>query len=149
MNPDKLPDIWTCDQNTYDPLRNNCDAPEEPYKQTDLPLKNFLKVWVKRLRSAERAESRMPPSSLTRGRKRKPDYEFIRCCSPSCGKLRAVLRTVDTSTMLKKLNGGVWGKGNSEWYCSMNFWDETTASCAAPQEPIFDCMWNIGVSSEV
>lgn len=28
VDPNNLPDIWTCKLNTYDPLRNNCDAPE-------------------------------------------------------------------------------------------------------------------------
>ena len=26
----------------------------------------------------------------------------------------------------------------------MNSWDETQASCASPQEQLFDCRWNVG-----
>ena len=26
----------------------------------------------------------------------------------------------------------------------MNSWDETQASCASPQEQLFDCRWNLG-----
>lgn len=29
------------------------------------------------------------------------------------------------------------------WYCAMNAMDETVASCAAPQEPLWNCDWNL------
>jgi hypothetical protein len=42
-------------------------------------------------------------------------------------------------------------KGNkfvesANWYCSMNSWDDTTASCAAPQEPLWNSKWNLNRS---
>ena len=51
------------------------------------------------------------------------------------GKWRAILRGLDTSTM-RKLNRnprGGWHVKEVEWCCSMNSWDETKASCSAPQ----------------
>jgi hypothetical protein len=147
VDPDKLPDIWTCDLNIYDSERNNCDAPEESYKlpseEQHVPLKNFLKVWAKRLKCADRAESRLSSAGLTRGKKRRVDSEWIRCSSPSCGKWRAVPRTIETAAVLKRLNKARHFGGDGVWYCSMNSWDETTASCAAPQEPLWNCRWNL------
>lgn len=145
VDVNSLPDIWTCDQNIYDLERNNCEAAEETYKQTDAQLKSFLKLWVKRIRNADRAEVRLPPSAVTRGRKKKSETEWIKCCNPGCGKWRAILGSVDSSNMLKKLNDNKWGRKDALWFCSMNSWDETTASCAAPQEPLYDCTWNLGL----
>eukprot|EP00428_Durinskia_dybowskii_P069097 CAMPEP_0170405264 /NCGR_PEP_ID=MMETSP0117_2-20130122/27084_1 /TAXON_ID=400756 /ORGANISM="Durinskia baltica, Strain CSIRO CS-38" /LENGTH=254 /DNA_ID=CAMNT_0010662359 /DNA_START=33 /DNA_END=794 /DNA_ORIENTATION=+ len=141
VDPEKLPDIWTCDLNIYDSERNNCEAPEESYKnaaeEQHVPLKNFLKVWAKKLKCADRAETRLSSAGQTRGKKRKVDSEWIKCSSPSCGKWRAVPRTIETATILKRLNKARHYGGDGVWYCSMNSWDETTASCAAPQEPIW------------
>jgi hypothetical protein len=71
VDADKLPDIWTCDLNTYDPDRMTCTAPEESYKdieeEKNAPLKSFLKVWVKRLKCNDRAEHKLASNSLTRG----------------------------------------------------------------------------------
>ena len=80
-----LPDIWNCDQNIYDLQHNNCEASEETYKQPDVPLKSFLKLWNKKLRYADKAESKLAPAAVTRGRKRKADTEWIKCCNPACG----------------------------------------------------------------
>lgn len=87
----------------------------------------------------------MSLSAVTRGRKRRSEVEWIRCCSPSCGKWRAIVRTVDPMHMLTRLSkGSMWGSKGMKWYCSMNSWDETQASCASPQEQLYDCRWNIG-----
>eukprot|EP01040_Poterioochromonas_malhamensis_P012145 gene12146-13282_t len=147
VNPETLPDIWTCDLNIYDSDRNNCDAPEENYytrddEQQHVQVRSFLRLWVKKLKVADRAETRLANQSMTRGRKRKLDVEWIRCCNPHCGKWRAVSRGIETSSLLKRLNKNKhFGEGL--WYCSMNSWDETTASCAAPQEPLWNCRWNL------
>lgn len=150
VDPDKLPDIWTCDLNTFDPTRNSCDAPEESYKmpleEQHVPLKAFLKVWTKKLKCADRAETRLSGNALTRNKKRKVDAEWIKCSSPTCGKWRAIPRSIEASAMLKRLNKGRFYGGDGVWYCSMNSWDETTASCAAPQEPLWNCKWNLNTS---
>ena len=55
------------------------------------------------------------------------------------------MRTIDTQQMLSRLSKrSRWGASGVMWYCSMNSWDETQASCASPQEQIYDCRWNIG-----
>ncbi len=150
VDPESLPDIWTCSLNIYDPDRDHCDAPEENYSRDeellDQPLKGFLKLWVKKLKNADRAETRMSSAATTRGnagRKRKADAEWIRCSNPSCGKWRAISRGIDSIALLKKLNKNKRFGGEPLWYCSMNSWDDTTASCAAPQEPLWDCRWNL------
>lgn len=147
VNPAELPDIWTCDLNVYDPDRNSCTAPEENYLQgeseKDLPLKGFLRLWTKKLKNAERAESRLASPAMTRNRKRKLDVEYIKCCNPNCGKWRAISRGIESSFLLKRLNKNrKFGEGIL-WFCSMNSWDDTTASCAAPQEPLWNARWNL------
>lgn len=64
----------------------------------------------------------------------KEPYEWIRCCNPSCGKWRALLKFMDANTVMENCKNG-------EWYCVLNTWDEKFASCAAPQEnlPAIGC----------
>jgi CW-type Zinc Finger len=135
----KLPPKWYCSMNKNDPERARCSAPEEEYDAAHTPesaadarTRKHLRVWVRRLQCNEQYESRLP--TLTRGKKRavasssKEPHEWIRCCNPSCGKWRAVLRIMDAKqNVIERTNNG-------EWYCVMNTWDEKTASCAAPQE---------------
>lgn len=139
----KLPSKWYCSMNKNDPDRARCSAPEEEYETAHTPesaadsrTRKHLRVWVRRLQCNEAYEGRQP--TLTRGKKRtalsssaKGDpYEWVRCCNPSCGKWRALLRMMEAKSILAAAaadNGG-------EWYCVMNHWDEKMASCAAPQE---------------
>ena len=104
---------------------------------------------LKRLRNVERAEKWQDPSAMTRGRKRMGDVEWIKCSKPSCGKWRAIsMRGLETTQMVKKLKRGGgkggWNTTPSEWVCAMNSWDETKASCNAPQEDLWDCRWSLG-----
>lgn len=135
----KLPIKWYCSMNKNDPERSRCSAPEEEYDSpstaesvADARTRKHLRVWVKRLKGNEDFEARQP--TLTRGKKRaavsssKDAYEWVRCCNPSCGKWRAVLRFMDAKSNV------IDRTANGEWYCVMNNWDEKVASCAAPQE---------------
>jgi len=135
----KLPPKWYCTMNKNDPDRARCSAPEEEYEAAHTPesaadarTRKHLRVWVRRLQCNEQYESRLP--TLTRGKKRavasssKEPHEWIRCCNPSCGKWRAILRIMDAKQNV------IDRTSNAEWYCVMNTWDEKTASCAAPQE---------------
>jgi hypothetical protein len=135
----KLPPKWYCSMNKNDPERARCSAPEEEYDAAHTPesaadarTRKHLRVWVRRLQCNEQYESRQP--TLTRGKKRavasssKEPHEWIRCCNPSCGKWRAVLRIMDAKQNV------IERTTNGEWYCVLNTWDEKTASCAAPQE---------------
>lgn len=142
----KLPSKWYCSMNKNDPERARCSAPEEEYDASHTPesaadarTRKHLRVWVRRLQCNEAYEARQP--TLTRGKKRaaasssKEPYEWIRCCNPSCGKWRVILRIMDAkSSVIDRTTDG-------EWYCVMNTWDEKTASCAAPQEnlPAIGC----------
>jgi hypothetical protein len=135
----KLPSKWYCSMNKNDPERARCSAPEEAYETPHTPesaadqrTRKHLRVWVRRLQCNEAYEARQP--TLTRGKKRaaasssKEPYEWVRCCNPSCGKWRALLRIMDAK-------GNVIDRAkDGEWYCVMNTWDEKAASCAAPQE---------------
>ncbi len=148
VDPNTLPDIWTCDLNIYDSNRNTCDAPEENYnkeeEQQNVQLKAFLRLWVKKLKTNDRAESRLVPNSITRNnRKRKLEVEWIQCCNPACRKWRAITRNIDTNVLLPRLHKNQRFGGNGLWFCTMNSWDDTTASCAAPQEPLWNCRWNL------
>jgi hypothetical protein len=143
-----LPDIWVCSLNVYDFGRNRCDAPEESYEEDDIKLKSFIKLWTKRLRNADRCESKSSSTSsiAAKLKKRKVDCDWIQCSDINCGKWRAVSRGVDIALMLKRMDRGLVKRGG--WACSMNNWDETTASCAAPQEPLWDCRWNLACDNE-
>merc|ERR1711937_24553 len=135
----KLPKKWYCSMNRNDPERARCSAPEEEYDAPHTPesaadarTRKHLRVWVRRLQCQEQYESRLP--TLTRGKKRsvasssKEPYEWVRCCNPSCGKWRAILKIMDAKqNVIDRTPDG-------EWYCVMNTWDEKMASCAAPQE---------------
>ena len=135
----KLPSRWYCSMNKNDPERARCSAPEEEYEAPHTPetaadarTRKHLRVWVRRLQCNEAYEQRQP--TLTRGKKRavasssKDPYEWVRCCNPSCGKWRAVLRMMDAK-------GNVMDRcRDGEFYCVQNVWDEKVASCAAPQE---------------
>lgn len=145
----KLPSKWYCSMNKKDPDRAKCSAPEEEYdaapntpeSATDQRTRKHLRLWVRRLQCNEAYEARLP--TMTRGKRRnnatsaKEPYEWVRCCNPSCGKWRALLRSMDSSSVIEAARNG-------EWYCVLNTWDEKTASCAAPQEnlPAIGCpLW--------
>jgi hypothetical protein len=135
----KLPPKWHCSMNKNDPERAHCSAPEEEYDASRTPesaadarMRKHLQVWVCRLQYNEAYKARQP--TPTRGKKRtaalssKEPYEWLRCCNPSCGKWRVILRIMDAKTNV------VDCCSDGEWFCVMNAWDEKTASCAAPQE---------------
>ena len=141
----KLPSKWYCTMNKNDLERARCSAPEEEYETPNTPesaadarTRKHLRVWVRRLESNQAYEGRQP--TMTRGKKRsatsssKEPYEWIRCCNPSCGKWRALLKVMDSKSLFSVCKDG-------EWYCVQNTWDEKMASCAAPQEnlPAIGC----------
>ena len=139
VDQSKLPKKWYCSMNRNDPERARCSAPEEEYdapitpeSAADARTRKHLRVWVRRLQCNEQYESRLP--TLTRNMKRsvastaKEPHEWVRCCNPSCGKWRAILRIMDAKQNVTDRTS------DGEWYCVMNTWDEKTASCAAPQE---------------
>ena len=60
----------------------------------------------------DKAEARLPPSAVTRGRKRRLDVEWIQCSNTSCGKWRAIaVRGMETNVMLRQyviVRGLIW-----------------------------------------
>jgi len=166
----KLPVRWFCSMNKNDPARAKCSAPEEEYNEgssngnqvplesaTDHRIRKHLRLWVRRLQSNEAYERKLP--TMTRGKKKsvttnsKEPYEWVRCCNPSCGKFRAILRFMDASNVIMGAdtsfstgnnsanNGNGSNSVGGKWYCVLNTWDEKVASCAAPQEnlPVDGC----------
>ena len=126
--------------NKTDPNRARCSAPEEEYESTTTPesardqrTRKHLRVWVRRLHCNEAFENRQRSSKKRTAAaacgpmSAKEPYEWIRCCNPSCGKWRMLLRSMDASSVIEKCEDG-------EWYCVMNTWDEKAASCGAAQE---------------
>lgn len=60
--------------NYWDPERKDCDAPEQEYFESgdddlfdpsDEPVKAFLRVWVKKLKNADKAETKLPPAAVS------------------------------------------------------------------------------------
>jgi len=121
-----LPKRWFCSMNP-DPKYNDCSIPQEDdTEDPEQRLRTHLRLWVRRIKAGEDAETRLPTSHATRGKKRPLcEQEWIQCCDPNCGKWRALHRSMDVHSLLEK---------HTEWYCVMNSWDEALASCAAPQE---------------
>ncbi|CAM9438111.1 unnamed protein product, partial [Phaeothamnion confervicola] len=131
---------WFCHMNTSDPEHNSCAAPEVPFGSAAAPAEDkgedqqrrLVLEWARRIKCADRAESRLPGGPIvTRGKAwelQPRPMQWVQCCNPCCGKWRALLRNADVDAR----RGGV-GNGKP-WYCVMNYWDESLASCAAPQE---------------
>ena len=98
----------------------------------DQRTRKHLRVWVRRLHCNEAFENRQRSSkkraaAVSGSMTSKEPYEWIRCCNPSCGKWRSLLRSMDAASVIEKCRRG-------EWYCVMNTWDEKAASCGAAQE---------------
>ncbi len=142
-----LPAKWFCSMNKNDPERSKCTAPEEEYDSAlntapetaaDLRARVHLRVWARRLQCNDAYEAKLP--TMTRQKKKstsssaKEPYEWIRCCNPSCGKWRSILKFMDKQAIIDSCKNG-------EWFCVQNTWDEKMASCAAPQEnlPAIGC----------
>lgn len=96
------------------------------------------------MRNADRAETRFTSSTITRGnKKKKPEIEWIQCSNPTCGKWRSITRGIESKILLKKMHKNKPLQSKFVWYCSMNSWDDTIASCAAPQESLWNTSWNL------
>ena len=106
----------------------NASSSTTPESAADQRARKHLRLWVRRLNCHENYEARML-TTMTRGKKKssttnaKEPYEWVRCCNPSCGKWRALLKCMDVSSVVEAAKNG-------EWYCVMNTWDEKLASCA-------------------
>jgi len=113
--------------NKTDPDRARCSAPEEEYDSASTPesaidqrTRKHLRVWVRRLHCNEGYENRQRSSKKRAAAASGPmdvkePYEWIRCCNPSCGKWRMLLRSMTASTVMDSVKNG-------EWYCVMNTW---------------------------
>mmetsp|Transcript_6275 Transcript_6275/g.11158 ORF Transcript_6275/g.11158 Transcript_6275/m.11158 type:complete len:492 (-) Transcript_6275:100-1575(-) len=99
--------------------------------QRDAKLRPFLHHWVKRLRCMEKAEE-MQRARQNRRHAAKPipsaseQMEWVQCANPGCGKWRSLPRFLPSRIVMEKCN--------KTWYCVLNYWDDSMASCAAPQE---------------
>lgn len=138
LHPGTLPDKWICSMNSWAPVQASCSAAEETTTSTaGVPACAMkIRVWVRRLRAAERFETlRTSPGIREYVRHledREPgEVDWIRCCNPNCGKWRACLRS---------MNGRAVRHKHPLWYCWMNFWDDPRASCSAPQEKAFSSL---------
>ena len=82
------------------------------------------------------------------------NVEWVRCNNVTCGKWRSVARGYDVDSLLRRsikrkwpYNGATSGSNSVQnsavFYCWMNTWDQTQASCTAPQESLYACRWNM------
>lgn len=119
---------WICSMNSWAPHLAKCMVPEESMLS---PTAIKIRVWLRRIRTGDRYEARNNLKSAydkkTAGSNfiKSVPVDWIRCCSPVCGKWRACLRT---------MNGDDVRVVQYPWYCWMGSWDETKATCSAPQE---------------
>ncbi|CAM9688686.1 unnamed protein product, partial [Choristocarpus tenellus] len=92
-------------------------------------LRHFFQTWGRRIHCAEKAEAHLlsPLPMATRGGRRGNEgrIQWVQCCNIYCGKWRALLAGMDVSRVVGP---------DQPWYCFMNSWDESLASCGAPQE---------------
>lgn len=126
LYPKVLPERWVCTMNRWNTAQASCSVPEETSTASEISVQRAMKlrVWVKRLRSADRYESKVPKSTVNESRTF-GEVDWIRCSNPSCGKWRACARSIDGKALRRKY---------PEWFCWMNSWDEAKSSCNAPQE---------------
>ena len=92
-----------------DPKHNDCSIPEEEEEDPDARLRAHLRLWARRLRGAEEAEVRLPlPHGTRAARRHRPvgEQEWVQCCDPSCGKWRALHRSMDAASLAAA--GGEW-----------------------------------------
>ena len=134
--PTNLPDSWSCTMNDWDETTNYCSAPEESANAKVLTRGGKkVKIWLRRLRSNDRymkiyTNHYAPdPTQLSMQNMQRQNghgvNDWIRCTNPNCGKWRSCLRSVNARLILSLY---------PDWTCWMNSWDETRASCTAPQE---------------
>ncbi len=88
-------------------------------------LRPHLSHVVRRLLCADRAEGRLPMSTR-RQKKSSRNLEWVQCASASCGKFRSLPPFLTGPALLRSCN--------NTFFCVLNYWDESLASCAAPQE---------------
>jgi hypothetical protein len=88
---------WVCSMNAWAPHLANCQVPEESMLS---PTAIKIRVWLRRIRTGDKYESRnnLKPTydrktAGTTSIKTVP-IDWVRCCSPLCGKWRACLRTM-------------------------------------------------------
>lgn len=90
---------WICTMNTWSPHHANCDVPEESMLS---PTAIKIKVWLRRIRTGDRYETRNnlkqindKKSGQSSSTLKSVPVDWLRCCSPVCGKWRACLRTMN------------------------------------------------------
>jgi len=93
--------------------------------------------WVRRLRCLDACEGRLPMVRRSqRTNERCRGVEWIQCADASCGKWRSVPYFMDADSLLRRCN--------NSWYCVLNTWDDSIASCSAPQDTRYmECLEQI------
>jgi len=108
----KLPDVWYCEMTTWGRKKVTCDTPVQSTNKS-------------------KSSSSTTTSSSSRNRKKDEEnnndkkkkvqkLEWVQC--ETCLTWRKLPFTIKASSLPDK------------WYCTMNYWDKTRASCSAPQE---------------
>lgn len=86
---------WVCGMNTWSPHLADCQVPEESMLS---PTAIKIRVWLRRLRTGDKYETRnnlKPLYDKKAACAKSVPVDWIRCCSPLCGKWRACLRTMN------------------------------------------------------
>ena len=130
LYPKILAEKWSCSMNNWDENSKSCSAPEESVNKKELTqVAKKIRIWLRRIKSGDKyakmyasnhGDGTRDTSVSTRG-----VTDWIRCTNPQCGKWRACLRNMSSKVVKDRY---------PDWTCWMNSWDETRASCTAPQE---------------
>lgn len=123
-----------CSQNTWDPARNHCSAPEQSAADAEpaVPVGDF-----KPRKQAKHGPVELitPASAVSAGSvgglsargstttsASQADAKWVQCEAPRCGKWRIVPPQIDVKSLPPK------------WFCHMNTWDRTKADCSVPED---------------
>ncbi|KAG5182604.1 CW-type zinc finger-domain-containing protein, partial [Tribonema minus] len=133
----QLPAKWYCKMNaTDDTQHGSCDDPEEPFAEQRSPavpqseplhlrrrvetreatLRTFCGSWARRLALEEHASAR---NSAQESGGRAGGMMWVQCSA--CSKWRYIWCNATTAAA-------------ERWFCVQNTYDESMASCSAPQE---------------
>jgi hypothetical protein len=122
-----------CSQNTWDPLRNHCSAPEQTTAEAEQPAPPAVDFKPRKQAKHGPVELITPSSAVATGTvagytarassaAAQADAKWVQCEAPKCGKWRVVPPHIDIKSLPPK------------WFCHMNTWDRIKADCNVPED---------------
>ena len=131
VDVDSLPDIWFCENNSWNFSVARCSAKqEEDDTGGDLPIASVAATTTQKEKKPKTSNRVAGNSSFSIGQNSHPisgqnvvnNINWVRCEKRDCKKWRKVPGNIDVSKFPEK------------WYCYMNSWNQDLATCDAPEE---------------